>query len=346
MKKFNIFAWLFLFLGTVPSTAFAGPLPINGAGATFPYPLYSKWFFEYQKVDPSTQINYQSIGSGGGIKQFTDGTVDFGASDAPLTDEQIQKLKGPALHIPTALGAVVVIFNLPDVKELKLTPGALSDIFLGKIKKWDDKALSELNPTAKLPAKDIVVVHRSDGSGTTNIFTDYLAKVSPEWKTKVGTGTAVNWPAGLGGKGNEGVTGVVKQTPGALGYVELIYAEKNHLSHADLKNKDGTFVRASMKTVLAAADAMMPSMPEDFRFSMTNAGGKDSYPIAGMTYILVWKDLMKKQKGEAVQKFLKWAVTDGQKLCEALSYAKLPDALAKKTIQKIETMKFAAASGH
>lgn len=328
------------------SSAFSGPIAINAAGATFPFPLYSKWFSEYQKVDPNAQINYQSIGSGGGIKQFSEGVVDFGASDAPLTDEQIQKLKGPALHIPTTLGAVVVTFNLPDVKELKLTANVLGDIFLGKVKTWNEKAIAELNPQAKLPAKPIVIVHRSDGSGTTNIFTDYLSKVSPEWKAKVGTGPAVNWPIGLGAKGNEGVTGVVKQTPGSLGYIELIYAEKNSLAHAELKNKSGIFVKASMKSVSAAVEGMIKSLPDDFRLSLTDAEGKDSYPISGMTYLLVWKDSMSKEKGEAVQKFLKWAVTDGQKFSEALSYAKLPDSMAKKVLQKIDTMKFTQASGH
>src|SRR4051794_18677224 len=270
--------------------AFADKLLINGAGATFPFPIYSKWFSAYNKLHPDVQINYQSIGSGGGIKQVTERTVDFGASDAPLTDEQLQKAQG-VQHIPTVMGAVVIVWNLPDVKELRLAPETLAAIYLGKITKWNDPAMQKENPGVKLPDMAITVAHRSDGSGTTNIFTDYLAKVSPEWKAGPGKGTSVNWPAGLGGKGNEGVTGVVKQTEGAIGYVELIYAANNKLPVAELQNKSGKFVTPSPASVTAAADASAKSMPEDFRISITDSAGKDAYPISGFTYLLVWKDM-------------------------------------------------------
>ena len=333
-------------LAAVTATgAVAETIKINGAGATFPFPLYSKWFSDYTKVDKDAQINYQSIGSGGGIKQFTEGVVDFGASDTPMTDEQMAKLKIPALHIPTALGAVVVTYNLKEVADLKLTSATLADIFLGKITTWNDKAIAEANPKAKLPSTKIIVAHRSDGSGTSGIFTDYLAKVSKEWKDKVGAGTAVNWPAGLGGKGNEGVTGLVKGTPGSLGYVELIYAEKNKLSHASIKNKSGNFVSASMTAVTEAAAGSLKNMPADFRVSITDAEGKGAYPIAGFTYLLV-SQTMGKVKGEKIVKFLKWALTDGQKTNESLQYSKLPDELAKKVLAKVDTIKLSEASGH
>ncbi len=310
---------------------------INGAGATFPFPLYSKWFSEYQKVDANVQINYQSIGSGGGIRQFMEKTVDFGASDAPMSDEQLAKSSVPIAHIPTVLGAVVLTYNIPGVeKGLRLSGDVVGDIFLGKITKWDDKRIKSLNPTAKLSG-DVLVVHRSDGSGTSGIFTDYLSKVSPEWKSKVGAGTAVNWPAGLGGKGNEGVSGLVKQTPGSLGYVELIYAKNNNMAYATLKNKAGKFIEASTASVTAAAAAALKNMPADFRVSITDAEGKEAYPISGFTYLLVWSK-MPKEKGGEIVKFLKWAVKDGQKFAEPLSYAPLPKALVSKVSEKINAI--------
>lgn len=312
---------------------------INGAGATFPYPLYSKWFAEYQKVDPQTQINYQSIGSGGGIRQFTEKTVDFGATDAPMTDEQLGKATTPVVHIPTVLGAVVLTYNVSGVKQgLKLSGEAVADLFLGKITKWNDPRLVKLNPGTALPDAEVLVVHRSDGSGTSGIFTDYLSKVSPEWKTKVGTGTAVNWPVGLGGKGNEGVAGLIKQTPGSIGYVELIYAKNNSLNYATLQNKAGKFVEASTKTVSAAAEGSLKTMPKDFRVSITQAEGADAYPISGFTYLLVSKTLPK-DKGEKLLKFLRWAMKDGGKYAEPLHYASLPKALATKVAAEIDQIK-------
>lgn len=311
---------------------------INGAGATFPYPLYSKWFSEFHKANADTEINYQSIGSGGGIRQFTDKTVDFGASDAPMTDEQITKAGNAVLHIPTCMGAVVLTYNIPGVATgLKITPEIASDIFLGKIKKWDDAAITKLNPGAKLTG-EILVVHRSDGSGTSAVFTDYLAKVSPEWKEKVGQGTAVNWPTGLGGKGNEGVAGLVKQTPGSVGYVEFVYAVQNDLSFAHLKNKAGQFVAPSTKSVTAAAEGALKDIPADYRLSITNVDGKAAYPIAAFTYLLVPKTISDVEKGTRLVKFLKWAMKDGQKFTEELHYAALPKSLVKKVESTIGTI--------
>lgn len=325
---------------TLSLAANAAPVQINGAGATFPYPLYSKWFSEYQKIDGEIQINYQSIGSGGGIRQFLDKTIDFGASDAPMTDEQLAKATSPVLHIPTVLGAVVLTYNLPETGAgLQLPADVIADIFLGKITQWNDKRISDANPKLKLPATAVLVAHRSDGSGTSNIFTDYLSKISPEWKSRVGTGTAVNWPAGLGGKGNEGVTGLIKQTPGAIGYVELIYAANNKLPVAVLKNKAGSWVVPSPKSVTAAADSAIKSMPDDFRVSITDAAGKDAYPISGFTYLLVSKDMKAMgAKGKAMVKFLKWSMQDGQKNAEPLDYAPLPKSLVKKVEAKIGTI--------
>ncbi|MBY0369901.1 phosphate ABC transporter substrate-binding protein PstS [bacterium] len=310
---------------------------INGAGASFPYPLYAKWFSEYQKVNPEVQINYQSIGSGGGIRQFSQKTVDFGASDAPMTDEQIKEAKEPVVHIPTVLGAVVVTYNVPEVtKPLQLSGDLVADIFLGTITKWDDARIKAQNPGVTLPAKAILVAHRSDGSGTTNIFTDYLSKVSPAWKEKVGVGTAVKWPTGLGGKGNEGVAGLVKQTPGAVGYVELIYAKSNDLKFASIKNKAGAFVEPDMKSVTAAAGAT--KIPADFRVSLTDASGKGAYPISGFTYLLVWKKHPDADKGGKLVEFLNWAVTDGQKYAGDLHYAPLPSSLVPKVQGAIKTL--------
>lgn len=322
--------------------AYSAPTLVNGAGATFPYPIYSKWFSEYQKVDGDVQFNYQSIGSGGGIRQFSEKTVDFGASDAPMTEEQLKKAGAPVVHIPTVLGAVVVTYHLSGVeKGLKLTSEILADIFLGKITKWSDARLMKLNPGKKLSG-DILVVHRSDGSGTSHIFTDYLAKVSPAWKEKVGAGTAVNWPVGLGGKGNEGVAGLVKQTPGSIGYVELIYAENNGLPYASLQNKAGNFVLPDLKSVTAAAEGALKSMPEDFRVSLTDSEGKAAYPISGFTYLLVWKNLSDAVKGPKLVKFLKWAVTGGQSYAEGLHYAPLPKSLVPKIEAKIAGLETAA----
>jgi phosphate transport system substrate-binding protein len=330
---------------TFSMPAFAAPTQINGAGATFPAPLYSKWFSEYQKIAPEVQINYTPIGSGGGIRQFVEQkTVDFGATDAPMTEEQLKKATSPVLHIPTVLGAVVLTYNLPEAgTELRLSPDVVADLFLGNIKKWNDKRIADLNPKLKLPEIDVMIARRSDGSGTSNIFTDYLSKVSPEWKSKVGTGTAVEWPTGLGGKGNDGVAGLVKQTPGALGYVELIYAASNKLSVATLKNKAGNWVKPSVKSVTAAADGALKTMPEDMRVSITDAAGKDAYPIGGFTYLLVSKDMKSMgEKGKAMVNFLKWAMKDGQKNAEPLEYAPLPKSLVKKVeaqIASIETSK-------
>lgn len=311
---------------------------INGAGATFPYPLYSKWFSEYQKVKPDVEINYQSIGSGGGIRNFLENTVDFGATDSPMTEEQLSKAKTPVLHIPTVMGAVVLTYNLPGVgKGLKLTSDLIAGIFLEKVTKWNDPQIAQLNPGMKLPESAIIVVRRSDGSGTTGIFTDYLAKVSKEWKEKVGQGSSVNWPTGLGGKGNEGVAGLVKQTPGSIGYVELIYAENNGLQYAAVKNKAGAYADPSMKAVSAAAAKTVKNMPADFRVSITDADGKDSYPISGFTYLLVYQT-MPKEKGQKLVQFLKWAMKEGQTMAAPLHYAPLPKELIKKVDAKINTI--------
>jgi phosphate transport system substrate-binding protein len=317
------------------SSASAQGLLINGAGATFPFPIYSKWFSEYNRLHPDIKFNYQSIGSGGGIKQFTDGTVDFGASDAPMKDDQIAKAPD-VVHIPTVLGADVVAYNVPGVSTLRVSPETLANIFLGKITKWNDPALAADNPGLKLPDQSITVARRSDGSGTTYIFTDYLSKVSPEWKTRVGAGTSVNWPVGLGGKGNEGVTGIVKSTPGSIGYVELIYAIQQKLPMADVKNKDGTWVKPSLQSTTAAAGGVQ--MPDDFRVSITNPAGKDAYPISGFTYLLVHRDAKDKAKGTAIINFLRWAMADGQSLATALDYAPLPKPVQEKVLKTIDTL--------
>ena len=311
---------------------------LTGAGATFPYPIYSKWFSDYKKTEPGVTINYQSIGSGGGQKQISEGTVDFGASDGPMSDESLAKAPGKILHIPTVAGADVLTYNLPGVTGLKLDGETIAGIFLGKITKWNDAAIAKQNAGLKLPDQEIAVVHRADGSGTTYIFTDYLSAVSDEWKTKVGKGTSVNWPAGLGGKGNEGVTGQVKQVPGALGYVELIYAVQNKLSYADVKNKEGAYVKASLESVTAALATA--NIPDDFRFSMVNAPGKDSYPIAGTTWMLVYEQQKDPAKGKALVNFLKWALTEGEKQAKALDYAPLPDSVQKRVLDRVNTIKF------
>jgi len=313
---------------------------INGAGATFPAPIYSKWFDEYHRKFPTIQINYQSIGSGGGIRQILEGTVDFGATDGPMTDEQLQQAKTKILHFPTVLGADVPAYNIPGItQELNFTPEALAGIFLGTIKKWNDAQITQHNPGVNLPGNDIVVIHRSDGSGTTYVWTDYLAKVNPEWKSKVGVNTSVNWPVGLGGKGNEGVTGLVKQTPNSIGYVELVYAVQNKIPYGKVRNSAGNFVKADLTSVTAAAAGAAKAMPEDFRVSITNAPGPDAYPIATFTWLLIPSKIEDPAKKKALTEFLQWMLVDGQATAEALSYAKLPAevvAMEQKAIGAIE----------
>jgi phosphate transport system substrate-binding protein len=323
-------------LAGVSATASA-QMMINGAGATFPYPIYSKWFDEYAKVDPSVRFNYQSIGSGGGQKQILAQTVDFGASDGPMSDENLGKAPGKILHIPTVAGAVVLTYNLPGNPAVKLDGDTVAGIFLGQIKKWNDPKLTALNSGTKLPDQEIVVVHRSDGSGTTFIFTDYLSKVSGEWKQKVGNNTSVNWPAGIGGKGNEGVSGQVKQTPGAIGYVELIYATQNKMPYAEVKNTAGEFVKPSLESITAALST--GDIPEDFRFSITNAPGKDAYPICGATWLLVYEQQKDAAKGKKLVEFLKWAAKDGEKMAKDLQYAPLPDTLQQRVLKRIDEIK-------
>ncbi len=312
---------------------------LNGAGATFPYPMYSKWFSEYHKLHPDIQINYQSIGSGGGIRQVINGTVDFGASDGPMTDDMLKEAKMKILHMPTVLGADVPAYNIAGVSaELKFTPEALAGIFLGKITKWNDKAITSVNPGVNLPDKDIIVVHRSDGSGTTYIWTDYLSKISPEWQSQVGKGTSVKWPIGLGGKGNEGVAGSIRQLRGSIGYVELIYAVQNNIPYGSVKNAAGNFVKASLDSVTAAA-ASAPKMPADFRVSITNAPGKDAYPISSFTWLLIPEQSKDAAHGKILADFLNWMVTDGQKMTAALSYAPLPESVVQKEKEAIKQVK-------
>jgi phosphate transport system substrate-binding protein len=311
---------------------------ITGAGASFPYPIYSKWFSMYNKENPNVEINYQSIGSGGGIKQLTAKTVDFGASDAPMTEEELKAAPAAVVHIPTVMGAVVLTYNLPTVKAaVKLTPSTLADIFMGKIKKWNDPQLVAINKGLTLPDQDIVVAYRSDSSGTTAIFTDYLAKVSSAWKTDVGAGKAVKWMVGVGGKGNEGVTGFIKNTPGAIGYVELTYADSQKLPVVELQNKAGKFVKPSIQTVSNAAAGSIKNIPDDFRVSITDADGAASYPISAFTYLLVYKD-MTADKGTDIVKFLGWAMAKGQAEASALSYAPLPGPVLAKVKAKIKTL--------
>lgn len=327
-------AILLLAVGTVVAPA-AAQMLVNGAGATFPYPIYSKWFDEYAKVDGSAWFNYQSIGSGGGIRQITARTVDFGASDGPMTDEQLKQAPGELFHIPTVMGAVVATYNLPGNPRLRFTPDVLADVFLGKITKWNDPRIMAVNPGVALPDQPIVVVHRSDGSGTTYIWVDYLSKVSPEWEQKVGRGTSANWPVGLGGKGNEGVTGQVKNTPGALGYVELAYAITNKLAVAAIRNQAGKFVEPAIESTTAAAAGAAKNMPADFRVSLTNAPGADAYPVAGFTWLLVYKEQADEAKGRALVKFFWWAIHEGQKYAPDLHYAPLPAPVVKLVEAKI-----------
>jgi phosphate transport system substrate-binding protein len=334
MKKLALTA----ILVTLAFSALAQSSPtfLNAAGATFPYPIYSKWFDVYRHVQPGVQINYQSIGSGGGIRQVLERTVDFGASDGPMSDEQLAQAKVKILHFPTVLGADVPSYNIPGITvELNFTPQALAGIFLGKITKWNDPAIASANPGVNLPAEDIVVVHRSDGSGTTYIWVDFLSKVSEEWKNKVGRGTSVNWPVGLGGKGNEGVSGLVKQTPNSIGYVELIYAIQNHIPFGRVQNAASKFIKADLASVTEAAEAAARTMPDDFRVSITNPPGESAYPISSFTWLLIPEKIADPAKREAVKGFLRWMLSDGQHYVEALSYARLPKAVVAKEMRAI-----------
>ena len=342
MKRIaQLLAVVFLCLAFVVAAQSA--LLINGAGATFPYPIYSKWFDVYHQKNPNIQFNYQSVGSGAGIKQVTEGTVDFGASDGPMNDDQMkafQEKRGTQiLHFPTVIGAAVPTYNIPGVTAtLNFTPEALAGIFLGKITKWNDPAIAGANSGVNLPANDIVVVHRSDGSGTTYMWTDYLSKVSDEWKTKVNRNTSVNWPVGLGGKGNEGVTGLVKQTPNAIGYVELIYVLQNKIPYGTVKNAAGSFVKADVASVSAAAAGAVKDMPADFRVSITNAPGKSAYPISSFTWLLIPAKIQDTAKRDAIKGFLKWMLSDGQGYCEELSYAKLPKEIVERELKAINNI--------
>jgi phosphate transport system substrate-binding protein len=345
MIKSNVGNIKILVLGLLLMAAFAGNATaetlINGAGATFPYPLYSKWFAEYAKVDPSVKFNYQSIGSGGGIKQITARTVDFGASDKFLSDDELKAAPGKLLHIPTVMGAVVVTYNLPGVeKGLKLTPEALAGIYLGTITKWNDPQLVAANKGVKLPDQPIIVVHRSDGSGTTSIFTDYLTSVSPDWAGKVGKGASVNWPVGLGGKGNEGVAGQIKTTQNTIGYVELAYAFENKLPYASLKNKSGKFVEPSIVSTSAAAAGAAKNMPADYRISLVNQPGPAAYPIVGFTWLLVYLEQKDPVKGKKLVEFLNWELKKGQKMTTAILYAPLPENVARMVEKTVKTIKY------
>ena len=340
MTRARTWFTLALLVTALSGLVVAQKVTITGAGATFPYPIYSKWFSEYNKLHPNVEINYQSIGSGGGIRQVTSRTVFFGASDGPMTPEQLQAAPGAILHFPTVLGADVPVYNIGGVDaQLKFTGPLLADIFLGKVTKWNDPAIVKLNPGVNLPSTDITVVHRSDGSGTTYIWVDYLAKVSPEWKQKVGVNTSVNWPVGVGGKGNEGVSGLVKQTPGSIGYVELIYALQTKISYGSVQNMAGKFVTASTESVTAAAAEAAKKMPADFRVSITNAPGDGAYPISSFTWLLLYENPQDKGQAKIMVDFMNWALTDGQKYASELGYAPLPQSvidLEKKALLKIK----------
>ena len=343
-RSFLLVAWLSVVVLAFPGCNAgggngAGTVSLQGAGATFPNPLYQKWLSEYGRVHSNIRIDYQSIGSGGGIKQLKEQTVDFGASDAPMKDEDLKSAPGEILHIPTVLGAVVITYNLQGVSQrLRFSPEALADIFLGKIKKWNDPRISADNPGVTLPTTDITVVHRSDGSGTSAVFTDYLSKVSSEWKEKVGSGTSPNWPTGIGGKGNEGVTGQVKNTPNTIGYVELAYAVQNKLPVAQVKNAGGNFVTPSIDAVTAAASASAANTPDDLRVSITNAAGPDAYPISSYTYILLYKEQKDAAKGKALVDFLWWGIHEGENYAKELQYAPLPDDIVKRAEAKISSI--------
>ena len=334
------FLWSLLTSGLflAAHTETSAQMLINGAGATFPNPLYSKWFDEYTKVDPSARFNYQPIGSGGGQKQILAQTVDFGASDGPMSDESLSKAPSKLLHIPTVAGAVVVTYNLPNGPKLHLDGPTIANIFLGKIAKWNDKQIASLNVGVKLPDTDLVVVHRSDGSGTSYIFTDYLSSVSPEWEKQVGRSTSVKWPAGLGAKGNEGVAGQVKQLPGAVGYVELAYAHQNKLPFAEVKNSAGSFITPSVESVTEALGSA--KIPEDFRFSMVNPAGEKAYPISGATWLLVYEHQKDAAKGKKLVEFLNWALTKGEQMAAPLDYAPLPASLKERVTERLKTIQF------
>ena len=330
---------LVLAMAVGSSFAFADAVLINGAGATFPYPIYSKWFDEYGKISPGVIFNYQSIGSGGGIKQVTAKTVDFGASDGPMTIDQLTAAPGRIYHIPTVMGADVVAYNLEGIsKGLKLSGDVLADIYLGKITQWNDPRISEQNSGVNLPARSIIVVHRSDGSGTTYIFTDYLSSISSAWKGKVGKGNAVNWPLGLGGKGNEGVAGMIKQTSGSIGYVELAYAKQNNLPYASMKNQAGSYIEPTLESTSKAADGV--KIPDDFRVSIVNSSNPEAYPIASFTWLLIYKQMDDHTKGAAIVSFIKWAITDGQKYAETLDYAPLPSNVVQMIQAKLDKVKY------
>ena len=340
MRTVRFAALVLAALSLAATPARAQKIQINGAGATFPYPIYSKWFSEYNKLHPEVEINYQSIGSGGGIRQLTNQTVFFGATDGPMTNEQQQAAPGKILHFPTVLGGDVPVYNIPGVDmELKFTGKDLADIFLGKITKWNDAAITALNPGVKLPATDITVCHRSDGSGTTYIWVDFLSKVSPEWKQKAGVATSVNWPVGIGGKGNEGVAGLVKQTPGSIGYVELVYALQNKIEYGSVQNMAGEFVRCSVDSVTAAAAEAAKVMPKDFRVSITNAPGKGVYPISSFTWLLLYESPKDKQRAKIMVDFMKWALTDGQKYAKDLGYAPLPQSVVALEMEALKRIK-------
>jgi phosphate transport system substrate-binding protein len=335
MRKMLVVLSLLCGLAATAGAQSGGPMLLNAAGATFPYPIYSKWFDVYHTAHPGIQINYQSIGSGGGIRQLLAGTVDFGASDGPMSDDQLAQAKFKILHFPTVLGAVIPTYNIAGVSgDLNFTQKALAGIYLGTITKWNDPEITKSNPGMKLPGEDIVVVHRSDGSGTSYIFTDFLSKASDDWKNKVGKGTSVNWPVGLGGKGNEGVSGLVKQTPNSIGYIELIFAVQNSIPYGKVQNAAGKFVKADLAGVTAAA-ASMKDMPEDFRVSITNAPGATSYPISSFTWLLIPAQISDAGKREAIKDFLKWMLLDGQKFNEGLSYAQLPKSVVTKETKAI-----------
>jgi phosphate transport system substrate-binding protein len=339
MRKYAMAAGLCLGVALAVG-AQSGAILLNGAGATFPYPIYSKWFDVYRQKHPNIQINYQSIGSGGGIRQVIAGTVDFGASDGPMKDEQIAQVKTGVLHFPTVLGSDVPTYNIPGVTaELNFTQAALAGIYLGKITKWNDPEIAKANPGVKLPADDIIVVHRSDGSGTTYIWVDFLCKVSKEWESKVGRDTSVNWPVGLGGKGNEGVSGLVKQTPDSIGYVELIYALQNKMSYGKVQNKDGQFIKADLASVTAAAAGTAKTMPEDFRVSITNAPGKTAYPISSFTWLLIPTTIPDTTKRDTLKDFLKWMLTEGQSYAPDLGYAPLPKEVVQQETKAIAKIK-------
>jgi len=336
-KKFMLGAVAAL---TLTGAQVAQALTVNGAGATFPYPIYSKWFYEYNKKT-GIQINYQSIGSGGGIQQLTAKTVDFGASDAPMTDDQISKVSGGVLHFPTVAGAVALAYNVTGVTtKLKLSSAVIADIYMGVVTKWNDPEIAELNSDVTLPDLNITVAHRSDGSGTSNIFTNYLSKVSTKWASTVGFGTSVQWPAGVGGKGNEGVAGLISQIPGTIGYVELAYAIKNNLTYALVKNRSGNFIEPTIESTTAAAEGALKHMPADFRVMITNSNGENAYPICGFTWLLINKSYSDHATGQAITDFLNWYLTDGEAEAKDLYYAPLPDSLIEKVKAKISSVSF------